>query len=370
MKLHIGIAGWMLGQGHSGAKSRMFGLLHAIANQCDAAEEITYLHTPGDTLEHLPPSIRCLEVNIPASPTWKRVLAERRHLARHLRSRGINLLELGTLPIPPQLPCKTTFTLHDLRDLQGWRRRPSALMRLVLKRSLKRASLVSIPSAFTRDSLREVLGTALPPLQIVPGAADESFHHLRPKAAFSRPYFLHIGHLEGRKNLMFLLSAYAALLAENRQPDLCPALYLVGEDHGEARALRERAAMLDLSAHVHFMDQVSKIDLERLYVEASGLLLPSLYEGFGMPAIEALAVGIPVLVSNRGALPEVVGDAGVILDVTDPRAWMRAMQTAAASPRDPAQIARRKARAAEFSWSKSGAQMLDGWRKVASNFRT
>jgi len=367
--LHIGIAGWMLGEGHSGAKNRMFGLLQAIANRFDGAEEITYLHTKGEAVDMLPPGIHSLGIDIPATPTWKRVLAERRYLRECLRSRSINLLELGTLPIPPRLPCATTLTLHDLRDLEGWRRRPIALVRMVLAHSLRRVSLVSVPSEFTAERLRDAIGDRLPPVQVVPGAADVSFHHLQPKAATSRPYFLHVGHLEPRKNLMFLLSAYAALLSENGTPESCPALYLVGRDKGEAMALRERAAMLDLSAHVHFIDQVDQAELERLYTEASGLLFPSLHEGFGIPAIEALAVGIPVLVSDRGALPEVIGEAGQALDAEDSQAWMRAMKQAAENPRNPEQIAKRKARAAEYSWFRSGMQMLDGWRQAAADFR-
>ncbi|MHC5063511.1 MAG: glycosyltransferase [Planctomycetota bacterium] len=365
MKLHVAVAAWMLGAEKSGARSRMFGLLHAIADQLSSGEEITVLYRRGQEIDELPAGISCHPIDIPAAPTWRRVLAERRLLAKSLKSMAVNLVELGTLPVPAGLPCPSSLTIHDLRDLEGWRRRPAALVRMILSRSLRRVACVTVPSEFTAGTLLEAIGNQAPPIQVVPGAADESFHHLQPKAASGRSYFLHVGHLEARKNLMFLLSSYAALLSEYPSAEDCPALFLVGRDQGEAPALKERAAMLDLSAHVHFFEQVGKQELERLYLESSGLLIPSLHEGFGLTAIEGLAVGIPVLASNRGALPEVLGDAGEVLEADDPRAWAKAMAAAALNPRDPRDVAKRKQRASEFSWAQSAELVLDAWRRHA-----
>ena len=105
--------------------------------------------------------------------------------------------------------------------------------------------------------------------------------------------------------------------------------------------------------------------IQTLYWISSGLLIPSLHEGFGLTAIEGLAVGIPVLASNRGALPEVLGDAGEVLEADDPRAWAKAMAAAALNPRDPRDVVKRKQRASEFSWAQSAELVLDAWRRHA-----
>ncbi len=365
MKLHVAVAAWMLGPERSGARSRMFGLLRAIADELSSGEEITLLYNKEQELDELPAGIGCQPIDIPSSPTWKRVLAERRILRRHLKSMAANLLELGTLPVPPGLPCPVSLTIHDLRDLEGWRRRPASLVRMMLSRSLRRVACVTVPSEFTAGRVQEAVGRQAPPIQIIPGAADESFHYLQPKESAERPYFLHVGHLEARKNLMFLLSSYAALLAEFTHAEECPALHLVGRDQGEGAMLKERAAILNLSAHVHIYEQVGKQDLERLYLGCSGLLIPSLHEGFGLTAIEGLAAGIPVLVSDRGALPEVVGDAGLVLKADDHRAWAKAMAAVAENPRKAADIAKRKQRASSFSWARSAEMVLESWRLYA-----
>ncbi len=361
----MAIAGWTLDKdAPSGASRRMHSLLHAISPLLEQGEQITVLHRPGQIPEDPPPGIRWQPIGIPAVPTWRRVRAERRLLAPALESMAANVLELGTLPVPRKLPCPVSLTLHDLRDLEGWRRRPQILVRHYLRQSMRRIQMVTVPSHFTEQTLRQAMGGLLPPIRIVPGGIAENFLHTERLPANGRPYLLCVSHLEARKNLIMLLSAYALFLEhyEGKIED-APALYLLGADHGMRQKLFERAAILDVVGHVHFIEPVPEDELLDLYARASALLFPSLHEGFGLPILEALAMGLPVLISDRGALPEVAGDAGTVLPAEDNSAWARAMQTCL-SP-DGWEDARR-ARAAEFSWDIAGQDTLDHWREIAT----
>jgi glycosyltransferase involved in cell wall biosynthesis len=364
MKMHVAVAGWLLEPRPSGATRRLLALLDAMAPQLEQGEEITVLHRSGEPPPHLRHDFRWRPIDVPAGPSWRRVLAERRLLARTLEHLGANLCELGTLPVPPRLPCPVSLTIHDVRDMDGWRGRPRFLVRTLLARSLRRATCVTVPSRFTADRLRTEMGAFLPPIRVVPGGVDETFLRLI-HAPVGRPYFLHVGHLEPRKNLLMLLSAYAGLADATGLPfDRLPGLYLVGADHGCREELVERAAMLDLGGHAQFVDVVSEADLLRLYGSALAVLVPSLHEGFGLPALEGLAAGLPVLVSDRGALPEVVGEHGLVLPAEQPGAWAEAMADLVTGTNAKSTPAERRAWAAEFSWSRAAGTTLELWREL------
>ena len=128
-----------------------------------------------------------------------------------------------------------------------------------------------------------------------------------------QPYFLHVGHLERRKNLDMLLAAYAQFVGRQKPGDELPALLCVGADAGEGHRLQQQAGHLHITERVRFLGCVSEPRLMEYYAGCQALLFPSLYEGFGIPALEALAMGKRVLASDCGALPEVVGEAGILV---------------------------------------------------------
>jgi glycosyltransferase involved in cell wall biosynthesis len=124
-------------------------------------------------------------------------------------------------------------------------------------------------------------------------------------------------------------------------------------------------AKLGLSEHVHWIENVPPDDLPALYSGASVLCLPSFYEGFGLPALEAMACGTPVVVSDRASLPEVVGEAGLTVDPDSPEAIAEALHRALTDSALAADLREQGlARAATFSWHKTARQTLDVYMKV------
>jgi glycosyltransferase involved in cell wall biosynthesis len=307
--------------------------------------------------------VRWLPVEIPAQPAWRRALAERRLLPRLLGELGATCFDHALLPVPRRLPCPTVLTIHDLRDLGPHRRRPLWLTRRLLRSGMRRVAHVVVPSEATGRALRAALGGLLPPLSVIPNAADPVFFGAARQPGFDPPYFLHVGHLEPRKNPMLLLSAFAQIAGDWPDgDDAPPRLKCVGADHGSRRELAERAAMLEITPHVDFLGQVPDAELATLYAGAAAVLVPSLEEGFGLAALEGLAAGRPVLVSDRGALADVVGGQGRVLPAEDASAWAAAMRTALREGFDGPDRAARIARARSFSWDSAAEQLLSIWR--------
>lgn len=363
---HVVVAGWLLGAGGSamdGASRRLLEVLRAVARQLGTNERVTLLHAESCAPPDLPAAIRCLPVPIPAGPVWKRYFAERRTLPRLLDDLGASVYDQGHLPLAPGIRTPTVLTVHDLRDLTEWRRRPRWLAKRVLRTSLARASWTVVPSLFTHQALVAAGAGLAKKATVVPNGVGRLAAATAGGAAHEA-CFLHVGRLEKRKNLLMLLSAYAQLLESTKEPEAVPPLVLAGADGGERAALAERAAFLEITGKVHMPGFVEEERLADLYEAALCVLVPSAYEGFGLAALEGLAAGKLVLVSDRGALPEVVGDAGVVLPADDPRAWANAMARAEALARDPFLPGNRARRVRELSWERAAESTLELWHEL------
>lgn len=350
MSLHVAISGWLLGP-PSGANRRLLALVEHAAALLEPNERITVLHARS----FAPPAVRrgvtWSPVDVPAGPSVRRVLAERRLLPALLRELGVTVLDHGFLPTPP-VAIPTCLLVHDVRGAAGLATWPRALARHALVRSCARAAAVVVPSAWTRDRLRE-LGAVRTPIEIVPNGVDLP----PPYDGHAADHLLHVGHLEPRKNLGLLLAALQRLPADRR-----PALVLAGRDAGSGAALRRLAARCGVAASVVFAGTVTDTELAQLYRTARAVVVPSSHEGFGLCALEGLAHGRPVLASRAGALPEVVGDRGLLLPPDDAAGWAAAIAT----PCDdsPAAQAARRARAATFRWADAARTLLAVWRRL------
>lgn len=352
MSLHVAVSGWLLGE-PSGANRRLLALLRATSAQLAPHERITVLHGSGFHPPFAAPGLDWLPVDIPAGPTWRRALRERRLLPPLLRELSATLLDHALLPAP-RVPCPQLLTIHDLRDADGEGNRHRWLARAVLRASLRRAAAVVVPSQFTASRLRHFAPALRAPLHVLPNAVDLP-PAASPTAAAAPPFVLHVGHLERRKQIDLLLRAMAPL------PAPCE-LRLVGADAGAGAALRALAQQLGIAARVQFLGRVDDAGLARLYATAAVTALPSCYEGFGLPALEALAAGGAVLVSDRGALPEVVGPHASVLPPDVPT-WTAALAAALqAPPASPQGIAARQAHATARTWHQLGAELLGLWR--------
>jgi glycosyltransferase involved in cell wall biosynthesis len=284
-------------------------------------------------------------------PAWRWTLAHH----------PVDVIHLPAWGVPPgiQVPVVATFydaTPFRFRSPPGrWRRRRACMA----IRSLVRADAVHAISSHARAELLAVTTAPADCVTVVPlGAAP-------PFCTVSRPappaHLLFVGGAERHKNLALLLAVVPRLAAEG-----VPPLVVVGpaRDRQALAHMVSDAAANDL---VRFVWSPPDDELAALYQHAFALLLPSRNEGFGLPALEAMACGCPVIAARAGALPEVVGGAGVLLDPDAPAVWREAVR---ALLRDPAQrdaLARAGLeRAAQFSWSKAAAGLADIYGRAAS----
>ncbi len=360
---HFVVAGHLLDARPSGATGRLLGVLNDLPELLESDERVTVLHGRGLPAAARIDGLDWVATSLPASPTWRRALAERLGLGRILSRLHADVVELTALPVPAHLPCPVALTVHDVRDLDPeFARRPPWVARAMLRRALARASHVLVPSQFTKERLAEVAPNATP-VSVVPGGVAGDMLAIEPHSDPHRRHFLHVGHLERRKDLGTLLSAYARFRRLHREPSP-PRLVLAGADHGMGRALRRQANALGIGEHVDFAGAVDDPTLRSLYAHAAAVTIPSRHEGFGLPALEALAVGVPVLVADAGASPEVVGSAARVLPPGDVEIWAHALLAAAQQRSTPEDIATRKDRAREFTWRRTATATLAIWREL------
>lgn len=269
-------------------------------------------------------------------------------------------------------PWRSVLTVHDLAfQLFPETHTPaSRAYYAATGRSARRADRVIAVSRNTAADVERVLGVPPERIRVVQEAAGAGYGP-RPRALLAplaqrlyfnpdQPYVLAVGTLEPRKNLPLLLQAMAVLA---RSMDV--QLLVVGARGWLDRPIFETYEQLGLKGHVRFLGPLEEADLAVLYSHAGVFAFPSRYEGFGLVLLEAMASGAPVVSSNAGPLPEVAGDAALLLPPEDPACWAEALgrvltdETLAASLR-----ARGFARAREFSWDRAARETLAVYREV------
>jgi glycosyltransferase involved in cell wall biosynthesis len=221
-------------------------------------------------------------------------------------------------------PIPTVAVVHDLAHLHVEGKYDAARMfyvRHVVVRALARIDELVAVSGATSNDLRRALGQQQRPVRLVPNGVDcERFaprsdsRPLRQRLGLSRPYLLYLARLEHPgKNHLRLLEAFADTRARQSHD-----LVLAGADWGAGEQIRQRARELGIAEQVKLLGYVDDGDVPKLVAAAAAVLMVGLREGFGLPALEALAAGRPVVAADAGALPEVVGDLGVMCDPHDP----------------------------------------------------
>lgn len=250
------------------------------------------------------------------------------------------------------------ITIHDLDFLAHPERTTAEIRRdysSLVRDHARRAALVVVNSADTARAVQTQLSVS--PDRIVecrpglPGWIGQP----APRPVPGAGYVLFVGTLEPRKNIGTLLDAWALLV--KRAPGL-PKLRLVGAARPEAGSWLARLQVPPLLGTVEYAGYVPDAERRATYEGARLLVLPSWHEGFGLPALEAMALGVPVVASNRGALPEVVGDAGALVSPDDARGLAAAIESVLGDPARAAAMAERGlARAAGFTWDRAALDL-------------
>jgi len=254
------------------------------------------------------------------------------------------------------------LTIHDVsyaRHPEWYPHSSGALRQAFYRRSAQRADRIITDSTFSRDEIVAAYGVDPAKIAVIPLGVSADF---RPGPPSRRePIILHVGDLHTRRNLRLLLEVVAGLSLSI--PGL--TLVLVGTDRGEAASLTALAKTLDASDVLHVAGTVRERDLCVWYQRAAVLAYPSRYEGFGLPLLEAMACGTPVVASRGSSLTEVVGDAGVLVEPDDREGWARALREVLEQPDHAADLSRRGlARAAGFTWAATAALTADVYRSL------
>lgn len=294
-------------------------------------------------------------------------------LPRRLKRDRVSVFLSPYYKMPLLSPCPVVVTIHDLYfiDYPGARRPCADAARTAVARLYaRRARAIIADSEFSKQSIIERLAVPGDKIRVIPIAADPRF---RPVAAgddlygryhIARPYVLYVGNFKPHKNLPRLLDAYAGLPPELRTRI---GLVLAGGDREGTASLTRQAEQLGLADRVRFPGVIPDEDLPALYSGASLVVLPSLIEGYGLPALEAMQCGTPVAASRRAAIPEVVGDAALLFDPEDVPAMTGAMTRLLGHEAEARDLARRGlARAATFSHERTSGQVLDLLRSICS----
>jgi glycosyltransferase involved in cell wall biosynthesis len=273
--------------------------------------------------------------------------------------------------IPPRFGVRRKIiTVHDLNFLLFPQfQTPESLAYYAgqIRQAVTEADVILAVSETTRNDLVERLKVPINTLIIQYEGVDPVFHPLpretieaaRLQLGLPSHYLLFVGTIEPRKNIPRLFDDYAKLRAS--LPDT-PPLVLVGRRGWLYDPIFKHAESLNLGMHLKWMENVRFEDLPAVYNGAVALILPSFYEGFGLPPLEAMACGVPTIVSDGGSLPEIVGDAGIVAPLNDSDALVAAMQRAVTDDSwRRAAIAKGLARAAQFTWNHAAEVALGAY---------
>lgn len=290
---------------HSDVRLETFALAEA-ASVHRSALALTNLHKAPELPDH--PALR--------------IASERTWLARELRSLRADVVHHlgGTVPVGS--PGPVVCTIHDLQPLDD----PgnfSAVKRRWLARALpdavRRSAVITAPSKWVAGQISERLDIDPSRVITVSAYADGRSVHTQGQPDIEHPYVLFPAMTLAHKNHAFLFRAFAE--ATKKRPNL--RLVCVGAVGRDDREIREVAA--DTSSAIELRGHVSRDEFDELLLGAEAVVFPSLYEGFGLPIIEAQLSGVPIIASNRTALPEVAGEGALLIDPEDMDAWSAAL---------------------------------------------
>ena len=302
-------------------------------------------------------------------------------LSAELRRNPVDVLHVQ-YTAPPLAPCSVVATIHDLSFEhlpETFNRRSRAQLRLTVRRTARKAAQILTLSEFSRRDIVDTYRIAPDRVSVTPAAAPSHFkpiedetelRKIREIYGIERDYILSVSSIQPRKNLVRLIEAYSCLRGLRPEGKL-PQLILVGKrgwlDNETFRAAQRHSANNDIA----FTGYVAENDLSALYSGATCFVYPSFFEGFGLPVLEAMQCGAPVIAGNRTSIPEVVGKAGLLFDPFDTNSLVQAL-TRVLDDSEYRSVLRRQGleRAREFDWKQTARMTLQAYEKaVASKYK-
>ena len=354
-----------VGRGRTGDESYTVNLLRELPAAAPDLAFACSLRDPADIPADVPQSVRRIALDV-RSP-YRRIPLSFPALARRERA----ALAHSHYFVAPRMPCPSVVTVHDIsyaRAPELFSRRDRTLLRFV-RGSVRRAARVIAVSEFTRGDAGELYGLDPGKIVAIPNGVGAAFHPVEGakervfhRFGIDRPYVLCVGALQPRKNVPLAIEAYARLMAA-RGTDC--ELVIAGGDRGGRLDVLDAILRSRLTGRVHLVGHVEDAELPALYSAARALVFPSLYEGFGLPALEAMAAGTPVVASNTTGLAEAVGDAGLTVDPTSAEELADALgRLLEDADLRATLIARGHERAALFTWGRAASATADVYREA------
>jgi glycosyltransferase involved in cell wall biosynthesis len=354
--------------GGTGDVTYFRSLLTALAAQESASSFVLYgreSDSERDALATRYPNVSTQEVPFPLGWLWNQGA-----LVPRLRRDGMQLLHSQYL-LPPRASCPTVVTIHDItfRMFPQWfPPRACRIMNILIPLAARTATHIITGSQCSKDDIIKYFGVREDKITVTPYAAGPQFRPiLRVEAqtyiaarypALRAPYLVGIGLRGARKNVGVVLRAIRMLCDQNRWPARTILALAGSEEHFPAEDVTPVREV------VQFLGFVPNEDLSALYAAAQASVYPSLYEGFGLPLLEAMACGCPVLSSDAASLPEVAGDAGILLPPNNIEAWANALEKILKSEAERSLWGERGLeRAAHFSWQRTARDTMEVYRR-------
>jgi glycosyltransferase involved in cell wall biosynthesis len=371
--MHIAFDGTTLRPGRTGVGYYSEHLLRHLGAQHDADAITVISNRPVDTVEPLPPGTR-VDVSASWSPRLVWMQAQAPRVLRRIHADVVHFTN-GMVPLASTVP--TVVTIHDmsLTMLPGFHpTRRVLLNRPFVDAAARRAdAIITVSSAAKRDIVR-LYGIDADRVHVVHEAAAPAFRvmhdpvqlmHVRQRYGLADRFILYVGTIEPRKNLPKLIDAFASLRTNG---ELSHQLVCAGPYGWLSDDIDAQIDRLHIRDAVRFTGYVPFEDLPALYNLAEMFVFPSVYEGFGLPVVEAMACGAPVITGSVAALEEVGGDAAVRVDPLEVPAIAEAIVQLARDPERRCQLRRRGVeRAAFFSWSRAATETMQVYHHAVAD---
>ncbi|MBI5033444.1 MAG: glycosyltransferase family 4 protein [Chloroflexi bacterium] len=363
--MHIGIDATALPERLFGAGNYIVNLIAALSRLDTPNEYVVFVKPFHASLFKTLQRARTIQVALPMRTL--RIAWEQTALPILARQYKLDVLHSPHYSLPLAAPCATVVTFHDMTFFlypQAHLLYKRIFFRTMIPLAARRATSIIAISESTRQDILRLLKTPSEKVNQVSYGISSQFHltencnrldEARHKYNLPAEFALYVGNLEPRKNLPILLQAFARLVHQG----LPHSLVLVGSRGWKDDAVFTTLSELGISDRVHFLGYVTQDELPLIYQASRVFVYPSLYEGFGLPVLEAMACGTPVITSNVSSMPEVAGDAGLLINPNSIDELTVALQRALTDSELRVTLAQKGLkRAQSFSWERTARETL------------
>ena len=377
--MHVGISSLMIQRGKTGVAQYLFGLLRGFCDQ-STRNRFTVFALEDDLplLAPFKPSVTLVPVSETYRSATQSIRWHHQCLPRLVRQHRFDVLHIPSYRrLLWQKPCPLVATIHDLAPFRvpgkyDWKR--MFYGRVVVRwLAWRQDRIIAVSRNTANDIIRffrlpatriQVIHNGLDHQRFRPGLSDAAKQWVRDRFGIAGPFFLYVARVEHPgKNHLRLISAFEKFRA---QTGAGWQLVFGGSDWHGAEVIHAAIDNSPCRENIRSLGFVAEEDLPDLYRAADGFIYPSLYEGFGLPPVEAMACGCPVIASTRGSLAEVIGNAALTVDPEDPGDIAKKMEILATDTQCAESMrALGLAHAKEFDWSRTAAQTLRVYEQVS-----